>query len=484
MPFRSLALPALLVAALASTSPAQNCGNTSVGFTPLDELGPGLYQGHAGGLYPGGSNTPPPSHAARGLMAASQVQPLDAAGQPDPSGEIVLLSIGMSNARNHFQAFMGLSDADPERAAAVTLVQGAIGGQSAEQIADPGAAYWTMVDDRLAQAGVTAAQVQVLWMLEAHAGPSGAFPQDALHLQDDLTTIVRILGQRFPNARLAYLNSRIYAGYATSPLNPEPFAYQGAFAMKWLIEAQINGAPELNPDPLVGPVEAPWLAWGVYAWADGLVPRTDGLTWECADFQNDGTHPSAAGAAKMAALLHAFLRSDPSSAPWYLEAGASPTGIPYCFGDGSGAACPCGNTGASGHGCANAQRSGGARLVAFGTPRVAEDDLTLGLSGLPSPGTAVLYFQGTQALAGGQGVAFGDGLRCAGGAVERLGVTLAAPDGNLFPNPAASGRLSVLGELPAAGGTRYYSAWYRDTASFCTGATWNLSNGVEILWAP
>ena len=38
----------------------------SVGFTPLTELGTGLYKGEEGGLYPGGSNTPPAQHLAKG----------------------------------------------------------------------------------------------------------------------------------------------------------------------------------------------------------------------------------------------------------------------------------------------------------------------------------------------------------------------------------------------------------------------------------
>lgn len=31
-------------------------------------------------------------------------------------------------------------------------------------------------------------------------------------------------------------------------------------------------------------------------------------------------------------------------------------------------------------------------------------------------------------------------------------------------------------------GWRYYQVWYRNSASFCTGGTFNLSNGVAIDW--
>jgi len=35
--------------------------------------------------------------------------------------------------------------------------------------------------------------------------------------------------------------------------------------------------------------------------------------------------------------------------------------------------------------------------------------------------SSALYFQGTTQMAGGAGIAFGDGLRCAGGSIVRLG---------------------------------------------------------------
>lgn len=119
-----------------------------------------------------------------------------------------------------------------------------------------------------------------------------------------------MLGDRFPNLQLAYLSSRSYGGYATSPLNPEPFAFESGFSVKWLIERQIDGDPALNFDAARGPVEAPWLAWGPYIWADGANPRADGLSYTRADFAADGTHPSPLGARKVAEQLLGFFKGD------------------------------------------------------------------------------------------------------------------------------------------------------------------------------
>ncbi len=65
--------------------------------SPLCDLGSGTYLGFTGGLYPGGSNEIPPGHLAAGLTRAATIRPLDRSGNPDSSGKIVLLSVGMSN---------------------------------------------------------------------------------------------------------------------------------------------------------------------------------------------------------------------------------------------------------------------------------------------------------------------------------------------------------------------------------------------------
>ena len=57
---------------------------------------------------------------------------------------------------------------------------------------------------------------------------------------------LQLAKEHFPNLRIAYLSSRVYGGYATVPLNPEPYAYEGAFAVRWLILDQLAGKPELN----------------------------------------------------------------------------------------------------------------------------------------------------------------------------------------------------------------------------------------------
>ncbi len=150
----------------------------------------------------------------------------------------------------------------------------------------------------------------------------------------------------------------------------------------------------------------------------------------------------------------------------------------FCSGDGSGTDCPCGNTGAAGAGCANSTGTSGL-LAGSGAASVASDTLSLDASGLPS-NVFLLYFQGTQAVNSGLGAVFGDGLRCAGGAVVRLATRAAAGTTSSYPQ-GGDPSVSVRGGV-AAGDTRYYQAWYRNSASFCSIDTFNLTNGLSVVW--
>ncbi len=313
----------LAVFFLRLSAAASDCSGTSTGFVPLNDLGSGAYKGHAGGLYPSGSNSRPAAHESAGLEAARSISTLNGNGSPDAKGQIVLLSIGMSNTTREFRKFISLANADPEKNPHLVFVDGAVGGMTAQRISDlstPDAQrYWDFVGVRLSDAGVTPAQVEVAWIKQAAPQRKGDFIDHAGRLKKHLALIVQILRVRFPNIRLVYLSSRIYGGYASVPLNPEPFAYESGFGVKWLIEDQIGGTPSLNFDPSKGEVMAPWLAWGPYLWADGLTPRSDGLTYDCSDFVKDGTHPSPGAQMKVAKMLLEFFKSDTTTRSWFLR---------------------------------------------------------------------------------------------------------------------------------------------------------------------
>ncbi len=309
-------------------------------FTPINDLGTGLYLNQfQGGLYSNGSNSVPASHEAAGLQRAAAIQPLNTQGQPDANGKYVMISIGMSNTTDEFcsgsggtscasYSFIGQTAADVStNRNQLVIVDGAQGGQDAKVWISPTDATYDIVAQRLAAAHVTESQVSAIWLKQADAGPTVSLPNasaDAYHLETYLGDIVRAAKVRYPNLQQVFLSSRIYAGYATSNLNPEPYGYESGFAVKWLIEAQTKQMSGGGIDPRAGDLNytsgvAPWIAWGPYIWADGLHPRSDGLTWQQSDFGSDGTHPSTSGRTKVGSMLLNFMLDSEFTEPWFIS---------------------------------------------------------------------------------------------------------------------------------------------------------------------
>src|SRR5262249_45150444 len=190
-----------------AVSLGSDCTRTSVGLTPINDLGSGVYLGQfQGGLYPGGQNAVPANHASVGMSAAAQIVPRDTTGSPSPTGRVVLLSLGMSNTTQEFCggnfptcqsfSFIGQAAASPPvNPPTLRIVDGAMGGQtppSWDSPSDPD--YNTVRDQRLAPAGFTEAQVQAMWIKEADAGPTVHLPNaaaDAYALETGLANVVR-----------------------------------------------------------------------------------------------------------------------------------------------------------------------------------------------------------------------------------------------------------------------------------------------------
>ena len=156
---------------------------------------------------------------------------------------------------------------------------------------------------------------------------------------------------------------------------------------------------------------------------------------------------------------------------------------PFCFGDGSGAPCPCGNSGSLYGGCENSASTDGGRLYATG----GTNPDTLVLHAIAEPVSAPsIFLQGDAAISATN---FGDGLRCVGGRLTRLYVKTALDGTCSAPGPgdaSVSARSAQLGDPIAPGATRYYQTYYRDPSlTFCPspqGDTWNVTTGLIVPW--
>lgn len=157
-----------------------------------------------------------------------------------------------------------------------------------------------------------------------------------------------------------------------------------------------------------------------------------------------------------------------------------PIGTSLCFGDGTGTACPCANSGAPGHGCENSASTGGALLKATG--HNSPDNVVL-ISTNEKPSVLTVFLSGTASVGP---FLYGDGLRCVGGTQKRLAAKSATGGAVAYPEGAElsiSARSAALGSPITPGTHRFYMAFYRDNdLTFCPGAEFNSSNTVDILW--
>ena len=300
------------------------------------------YLGTFPGLLYEGSNDPPSDHLAEGLAATKMIVPLNAHGLSSTSGKIVVVGIGMSNWTNELcdgnpytdacatQSFLAQAAASPAvNHADLVLVDCARGGHAAVNWINDSFGNYSLCQDVLAAHGVTEQQVEVILYKDADEFPqihlsrstvcAPTSPVDACHYEYLVGLTARYAKSRYPHLRQMFLHSRIYAGYATTLLNPEPYAYEYGFATKWLIEAQIVKFQTGVISPTAGDLSyavAPWLGWGPYFWAADDQPRSDGLVWLPSDFGRDGTHPSLSGINKAATMMMNFhLNSDLT--PWF-----------------------------------------------------------------------------------------------------------------------------------------------------------------------
>jgi hypothetical protein len=311
------------------------------------------YKGFEGGLYENESNVVPTDHGATGNSFAAKIKPIN--------GKIVILSLGMSNAADEFGMFIRNYAQNPQINSAVAIVNGAFPSVGPCALSVPsglphdacgGSApnpFDHVLTYALKPARLTEDQVQVIWLKEADAmsqqlpwppslptntrctNPKDTYScADAYIYEMLIGSMVRAAKVRYRNLQMVFISSRIYGGYNQISKNHEPYAYEYAFSVKWAIQAQINQADRHgSPDGIAGNLSysvAPWLAWGPYLWADGDIPRLDGLVWcngqsgrPCygeVDFQSDGLHPNTNGQAKVASMLMNFFLTSPYTS-WF-----------------------------------------------------------------------------------------------------------------------------------------------------------------------
>jgi len=152
--------------------------------------------------------------------------------------------------------------------------------------------------------------------------------------------------------------------------------------------------------------------------------------------------------------------------------------------------CPCGNApSAAGRGCDNSAATGGAVLSATGGTYLSSDSLVFDTLG-QLPSTLSILSQWTNVIS--SGAAFGMGVRCASGHVERLFTKVASAGCIRVPDFAAgdeqvSVRSAARGDVILAGQSRWYVVYYRDPivlGGCSASSTFNATQTGQVSWSP
>ena len=267
-------------------------------------------------------------------------------------------------------------------------------------------------------------------------------------------------------------------GWAAYEILPESIELAiGPYTLASSIDGQVV---DLGHGPEADEFRIESLAFEDGTTAAFVVTNATGTLFTTTDPLDDlGTHPGASLESPTFFLIapNAFLQLTTDS----LSFTHAPGVASFCAGDGLDAShttpCPCGNTGTAGRGCANSVVALGARLDATGDPTA--NYAVLRADGMPAT-VACVYFVG-DALADAP---FGDGVRCTGGTLQRLGTMANVAGASRFPPEGQRVTLAERsGVLPGSSARRYYQAHYRNSAPmFCPPATFNATNGIVLDW--
>jgi hypothetical protein len=162
------------------------------------------------------------------------------------------------------------------------------------------------------------------------------------------------------------------------------------------------------------------------------------------------------------------------------EVPCEPPTIPCAITCACSSGSPCGNDDA-GAGCVNSTGAG-ALLWGTGTASWGADDLVLTTSNMPSNKFGLSFMSQTF----GSATALGDGLRCVGGSIKRLGVQGTGATGSFSIGP---GLVSYTQSTPnpgddiAIGETWHFQTWFRESpgSSACGGGS-NLANSWSLTF--
>jgi hypothetical protein len=301
----------VLITILFTACNRPECDENNTDFISLTDLSKNKFEGFTGGKYAYGSNSIPAAHGQYGINQAKKIVPLNQFGQIDSiNGKIGMLVLGYSTAAMTGRFVRDINHLNNE-GNNLEIIIGAQGGRDINYMTDSSSNYYLSVDSSIIKAGLTAEQVQIIWLssgdVESFNEP---FPQQCLTQITKYHFTLKNLQVFFPNCRIVFISDRTYSGYVglngEGPKQlAEPTAYYNGWTIKWLIEKQISGEAGFSYASI------PFIDWGPYLWTNGTSGNKLGYTWDCNDAGKGGIHPSSKGRMKEAAIVYLYFSNHP-----------------------------------------------------------------------------------------------------------------------------------------------------------------------------
>lgn len=284
-----------------------------MGNTPLCDVDRG-----GDGLYPNRSNQMPDDYREWGIEVANSITKVDANGNPDPKGRIVLGSInGMSNFNNETKSLYDLIWTKYQRSAPFVRFNGNRGSWDLSRIVNDPDGYWHDprggAYTRYIKRGLHPEQMQVTLMKNSIRGLDLDKQGCTNAIESQWNRAIDTTLELFPNIKIILMSSAMWTGFNTKQLpRKEPQAYYEGYGVKQLIERRIESFR-------AGDRSYPFIGWLTYMWADGDNARSfDGLKWLSSDFAVDKVHPGPGALQKWSTRMLNALESLPVTKPWFL----------------------------------------------------------------------------------------------------------------------------------------------------------------------
>jgi len=272
------------------------------------------YKGQAGGLYQGSKNSPELNQKILIQKQLQLIRPVDWQGVSSSEGKVGFVFIGEPYTSGEFEVLANFIEGNAQANQSLVLVDAAQSNLNVNHW-NKSLFAWDVLSKKVQERGITANQVQILWINLGFDSYSENLDTDIETQADMLENIVKTALVKYPATKVVYLSSPRYAGLSKDANFQEPQAYEAAFALRELINRQERGVL-LFSESSAASTTVPALVWGPYIWNNdttGISP----FGYKPESYVADGLILTIQGKQRLAVDLFDFWSSYEFSKVWF-----------------------------------------------------------------------------------------------------------------------------------------------------------------------